>query len=202
MKFEGMLKDNALQGKTILITGGGTGLGKSIGKYCVELGANLIITSRRQEVLDDTAHELSQIGDGDVLPLSSDVRKVEDVERIIKESLDKFGKIDCLLNNAAGNFISPTERLTPKAFDVIVDIVLKGTYNYSLLLGQHWIKEKQAASILNIVTTYAWTGSAFVAPSAAAKGGVLALTRSLAAEWAKYNTVSYTHLTLPTNREV
>ena len=182
-----MLKDNALQGKTILITGGGTGLGKSIGKYCVELGANLIITSRRQEVLDDTAHELSQIGDGEVLPLSSDVRKVEDVERIIKESLDKFGKIDCLLNNAAGNFISPTERLTPKAFDVIVDIVLKGTYNYSLLLGQHWIKEKQAASILNIVTTYAWTGSAFVAPSAAAKGGVLALTRSLAAEWAKYN---------------
>ena len=187
MKFEGMLKDNALQGKTILITGGGTGLGKSIGKYCVELGANLIITSRRQEVLDETAHEFSQIGNAEVLAISSDVRKVKDVERVIKTSLDKFGKIDSVLNNAAGNFISPTERLTPKAFDVVVDIVLKGTYNYSLLLGQHWIKEKQAASILNIVTTYAWTGSAFVAPSAAAKGGVLALTRSLAAEWAKYN---------------
>jgi NAD(P)-dependent dehydrogenase (short-subunit alcohol dehydrogenase family) len=187
MKFEGMLKDNALQGKTILITGGGTGLGKSIGKYCVELGANLIITSRRQEVLDETAQEFSQLGEGEILAISSDVRKVEDVERVIKTSLDKFEKIDSVLNNAAGNFISPTERLTPKAFDVVVDIVLKGTYNYSLLLGQHWIKEKQAASILNIVTTYAWTGSAFVAPSAAAKGGVLALTRSLAAEWAKYN---------------
>jgi len=182
-----MLKDNALQGKTILITGGGTGLGKSIGKYCVELGANLIITSRRQEVIDETAQEFSQLGDGEILAISSDVRKVEDVERVIKTSLDKFSKIDSVLNNAAGNFISPTERLTPKAFDVVVDIVLKGTYNYSLLLGQHWIKEKQAASILNIVTTYAWTGSAFVAPSAAAKGGVLALTRSLAAEWAKYN---------------
>ena len=149
MKFEGMLKDNALQGKTILITGGGTGLGKSIGKYCVELGANLIITSRRQEVLDETAHEFSQIGDAEILAISSDVRKVEDVERVIKTSLDKFGKIDCLLNNAAGNFIAPTERLTPKAFDVVVDIVLKGTYNYSLLLGQHWIKEKQAATISN-----------------------------------------------------
>ena len=187
MKFEGMLKDNALQGKTILITGGGTGLGKSIGKYCIELGANLIITSRRQEVLDETAQEFSQLGEGEILAISSDVRKVDDVERVIKASLDKFGEIDCLLNNAAGNFIAPTERLTPKAFDVVVDIVLKGTYNYSLLLGQHWIKEKQAATILNIVTTYAWTGSAFVAPSAAAKGGVLALTRSLAAEWAKYN---------------
>ena len=187
MKFDGMLKDNALKGKTILITGGGTGLGKSIGKYCIELGANLIITSRRQEVLDETAEEFSAMGEGEILAISSDVRKVKDVEQVIKTSLDKFGKIDCLLNNAAGNFISPTERLTPKAFDVVVDIVLKGTYNYSLLLGQHWIKNKQAASILNIVTTYAWTGSAFVAPSAAAKGGVLALTRSLAAEWAKYN---------------
>jgi NAD(P)-dependent dehydrogenase (short-subunit alcohol dehydrogenase family) len=187
MKFEGMLKDGALTGKTILITGGGTGLGKSIGKYCVELGANLIITSRRQEVLDDTAHEFSNLGPGEILPISSDVRNVDDVEMVINKSLEKFGKIDSLLNNAAGNFISPTERLSPKGFDVVVDIVLKGTYNYSLILGKHWIKEKQTASILNIVTTYAWTGSAFVAPSAAAKGGVLALTRSLAAEWAKYN---------------
>ena len=187
MKFEGMLKNDTLRGKTFIITGGGTGLGKSIGKYCMELGANLVITSRRQEVLDKTATELLKIGSGEVLAISSDVRNVDDVQHVINSSINKFGRIDGLLNNAAGNFISPTERLSPKAFDVIVDIVLKGTYNYSLLLGKYWIKHKQSATILNIVTTYAWTGSAFVAPSAAAKGGVLALTRSLAAEWAKYN---------------
>ena len=120
MKFDGMLKDNALQNKTILITGGGTGLGKSIGKYCVELGANLIITSRRQEVLDETAQEFSKLNKGTILPLSSDVRNVDDVEQIIKTSLNEFGEINCLLNNAAGNFIAPTERLSPKAFDVVV----------------------------------------------------------------------------------
>ena len=114
------------------------------------------------------------------------MRDHKDVKNVIDKSLEKFGKIDCLLNNAAGNFISPTERLTPKAFDVVVDIVLKGTYNFSLLLGKHWIEKKHPGVMLNIVTTYAWTGSSFVAPSAAAKGGVLALTRSLASEWVKY----------------
>jgi NAD(P)-dependent dehydrogenase (short-subunit alcohol dehydrogenase family) len=148
----------------------------------VELGANLIITSRRQEVLNKTAAELG----GNILPLAGDVRDHKDVQRILDASLEKFGTIDGLLNNAAGNFISPTERLSPKAFDVVVDIVLKGTYNYSLLLGKYWIENKQPGVMLNIVTTYAWTGSSFVAPSAAAKGGVLALTRSLAAEWVKY----------------
>ncbi|MDP6937014.1 MAG: SDR family oxidoreductase [Candidatus Marinimicrobia bacterium] len=182
MNFSGMLKEDTLKNKTILITGGGTGLGKSMGKYFVELGANLIITSRRQEVLNKTAAELG----GNILPLAGDVRDHKDVQRILDASLEKFGTIDGLLNNAAGNFISPTERLSPKAFDVVVDIVLKGTYNYSLLLGKYWIENKQPGVMLNIVTTYAWTGSSFVAPSAAAKGGVLALTRSLAAEWVKY----------------
>ena len=186
MNFTGMLKDGALTNKTILITGGGTGLGKSMGKYFMELGANLIITSRKQEVLDKTALEFSEFP-GDVLSLSGDVREAKDAQRILDRGQDKFGQIDGLVNNAAGNFISPTERLSTKAFDVIVDIVLKGTYNYSLLLGKNWIEKKQPGVILNIVTTYAWTGSAYVAPSAAAKGGVLALTRSLAAEWVKYN---------------
>ena len=139
MKYSGMLKEGALKEKVILITGGGTGLGKSMGKYFMELGANLIITSRRQKVLDETAAEFNQYN-GEVLPISGDVRDHKDVQRVITASLEKFDKIDCLLNNAAGNFISPTERLTPKAFDVIIDIVLKGTYNYSLLLGKHWIK--------------------------------------------------------------
>ena len=186
MKFEGMLKDNALHGKTILITGGGTGLGKSMGAYFMELGANLIITSRRQEVIDKTTNEFTSTYPGEALPVVGDVRKAEDVERVISVGIEKFGQIDGLLNNAAGNFISPTERLSTKAFDVVVDIVLKGTYNYSLILGKRWIENKQPGVMLNIVTTYAWTGSSFVAPSAAAKGGVLALTRSLAAEWVKY----------------
>ena len=185
MKFSGMLKDDTLKGKVILITGGGTGLGKSMGAYFMELGANLIITSRKQDVLDGTAEEFSKYT-GEVFPITGDVRDHKDVKNVIDKSLEKFGKIDCLLNNAAGNFISPTERLTPKAFDVVVDIVLKGTYNFSLLLGKHWIEKKHPGVMLNIVTTYAWTGSSFVAPSAAAKGGVLALTRSLASEWVKY----------------
>ena len=185
MNFTGMLKDNTLKGKTILITGGGTGLGKSMGKYFMELGSNLIITSRKQDVLDETANEFDQY-DGKVLAIAGDVRKEKDVKNILDKGVREFNNIDILINNAAGNFISPTERLTTKAFDVIVDIVLKGTYNYSLLLGKQWIKEKKTGVILNIVTTYAWTGSAFVAPSAAAKGGVLAFTRSLAAEWVKY----------------
>jgi len=185
MNFTGMLKEDTLKGKVILITGGGTGLGKSMVDYFMELGANLIITSRKQEVLDKTAGEFSKYT-GQAFPITGDVRDHKDVKNVIDKSLEKFGKIDCLLNNAAGNFISPTERLTPKAFDVVVDIVLKGTYNFSLLLGKHWIEKKHPGVMLNIVTTYAWTGSSFVAPSAAAKGGVLALTRSLASEWVKY----------------
>jgi len=185
MNFNGMMKDGSLQDKVILITGGGTGLGKSMGKYFMELGADLIITSRKQGVLDEAAKELSNY-EGKILPIAGDVRNAKEVKQIIQTSLEKFGRIDCLLNNAAGNFISPTERLSTKAFDTIVDIVLKGTYNYSLLIGKHWIENNQSGVILNIVTTYAWTGSGFVAPSAAAKGGVLALTRSLASEWIKY----------------
>jgi len=185
MNFNGMMRDGTLQDKVILITGGGTGLGKSMGAYFMELGANLIITSRKQEVLDKTAEEFSKYT-GEVFPITGDVRDHKDVKNVIDKSLEKFGKVDGLLNNAAGNFISPTERLTPKAFDVVVDIVLKGTYNFSLLLGKHWIEKKYPGVMLNIVTTYAWTGSSFVAPSAAAKGGVLALTRSLASEWVKY----------------
>ena len=186
MNFTGMLKEGTLKNKVVLITGGGTGLGKSMGKYFMELGAHLIITSRKQDILDKTADECEAYS-GKIFPVSADVRESKDVKRGIQASLEKFGKVDVLVNNAAGNFISPTERLSTKAFDVIVDIVLKGTYNYSLLLGKHWIENKHPGVILNIVTTYAWTGSGFVAPSAAAKGGVLALTRSLAAEWVKYN---------------
>jgi NAD(P)-dependent dehydrogenase (short-subunit alcohol dehydrogenase family) len=181
-----MLQDGAMAGKTIVITGGGTGLGRSMGKYFLQLGANLVIASRKKDVLDKTAAELEAETGGKVLAIECDVRKYEEVENVLKLSIEKFGSVTGLLNNAAGNFISPTERLSPKAFDVVVDIVLRGSYNFTLAFGKHWIAAKQPATILNIVTTYAWTGSGYVVPSACAKAGVLALTRSLAVEWAKY----------------
>lgn len=181
-----MLKEDSLEGKVILITGGGTGLGKAMGKYFSELGAKLIITSRKLEVLQKTAEEISEATKNEVFPFQCDVSDYNQVEQLLKASVEKFGKVDGLVNNAAGNFISPTERLSSKAFDIIINIVLKGTYNCILAFGKHWIENKQKATVLSIVTTYSWTGSAFVVPSAAAKAGVLAITRSLAVEWAKY----------------
>jgi NAD(P)-dependent dehydrogenase (short-subunit alcohol dehydrogenase family) len=181
-----MLKENALKGKTVLITGGGTGLGRSMGKCFLQLGASLIIASRKLDVLEATARELETETGGKVLALACDVRNYAEVEKTIAAGKEKFGSIDVLLNNAAGNFISPTERLSSKAFDIIVDIVLKGSYNFTLAMGKEWIENKQKGTVLSIVTTYAWTGSGYVVPSACAKAGVLALTRSLAVEWAKY----------------
>jgi NAD(P)-dependent dehydrogenase (short-subunit alcohol dehydrogenase family) len=186
MNTQGMLRDDALKGKTIVVTGGGTGLGRAMSTYFLKLGANVVITSRKLEVLQKTAKELEAETGGKVLPLACDVRNDFEVEQVLKQTLEHFGSVHGLLNNAAGNFISPTERLSAKAFGVIIDIVLKGTVNCTLAFGKHWIEQKQQASILNIVTTYAFTGSGYVVPSACAKGGVLAMTRSLAVEWGKY----------------
>ena len=182
-----MLRDDALLDKVIVVTGGGSGLGKAMTKYFMELGAKVVITSRDLEKLKNTASELENETKGTCLPLACDVRHFEQVELMLQEVIKTFGKVDVLLNNAAGNFISPTERLSANAFDTVIDIVLKGTKNCTLAFGKHWIDTKQtSATILNIVTTYAFTGSAYVVPSATAKAGVLALTRSLAVEWAKY----------------
>jgi NAD(P)-dependent dehydrogenase (short-subunit alcohol dehydrogenase family) len=185
--MEGMLKPGALKDKTIIITGGGTGLGRSMGKYFLQLGANLVITSRKLEVLQKTAAELSAETGGKVLALACDIRKYDEIAKVIKATESEFGQVHGVLNNAAGNFISPTERLSHRAFDIIVDIVLRGTYYTTLAVGKNWIEKKQSGTFLNIVTTYAWTGSGYVVPSACSKAGVLALTRSLAVEWAKYN---------------
>lgn len=182
-----MLRDDALLGKVIVVTGGGSGLGKAMTKYFMELGAKVAITSRDLEKLKTTATELESETGGTCLPVQCDVRHYEQVEAMLQEVLNAYGKVDVLLNNAAGNFISPTERLSANAFDTVIDIVLKGTKNCTLAFGKHWIDSKQeAATVLNIVTTYAFTGSAYVVPSATAKAGVLAMTRSLAVEWAKY----------------
>ncbi|MDX1903662.1 MAG: SDR family oxidoreductase [Thermonemataceae bacterium] len=187
MYQQSMLRDNALVGKTIVVTGGGTGLGFSMSKYFLELGANVVITSRKIEVLEDAAKQLAeQTQNPNILPLATDVRNYEEVENLLKNSIDRFGQVNGLVNNAAGNFISPTERLSNRAFDTVVDIVLKGSYNCSLAFGKYWIEQKIPATVLSIVTTYAWTGSGYVVPSAVAKAGVLALTRSLAVEWSKY----------------
>ena len=182
----GLLRDGAFADKTIVVTGGGTGLGRAMATYFLQLGAGVVIASRKMDVLQAAATEMTHETGGRVLPVACDVRDQDQVEVLLAQSLEHFGRVDALVNNAAGNFISPTERLSANAFSAVIDIVLKGTVNCSLAFGKHWIAGGQQASVLNMVTTYAFTGSAYVVPSAAAKGGVLALTRSLAAEWGKY----------------
>ena len=179
-----MFDKQLLNNKSIIVTGGGTGLGKSMATRFAELGADLVITSRRQDVIEKTAEELREHG-GKVLAIACDVRDPDQVNDMVSQTVNEFGKIDILLNNAAGNFISPTEDLSPNAFKTVVDIVLNGTFNCTQAAGKV-MREKDGGVILNIVTTYAWTGSGYVVPSASAKAGVLAMTRSLAVEWAKY----------------
>ena len=179
-----MFQDELLKDKTIIVTGGGTGLGKSMAARFGELGANLVICSRRKKVIDEAAKELEKTG-AEAVGIQCDVRDGEEVSQMVGETVSKFGSVDVLLNNAAGNFVCPTERLSENAFRTVVDIVLTGTFNCSMA-AMKVMKEKGSGVILNIVTTYAWTGSGYVVPSASAKAGVLAMTRSLAVEWAKY----------------
>ena len=180
-----MFKKDILKNKVILITGGGTGLGKSMAMRFAELGASLVIASRKKDVISKTTSQIKEIG-SKAHGLQCDVRDMDQVQSMVNDTLNHFDKIDILINNAAGNFISPTEMLTPGGFKAVVDIVLIGTFNCTLAVGKEMIKQKNG-NILNIVTTYAWTGSGYVVPSASAKAGVLAMTRSLAVEWAKYN---------------
>ncbi|MBE0650520.1 MAG: SDR family oxidoreductase [Bacteroidales bacterium] len=182
-----MFKSQELKDYVIVVTGGGSGLGLAMSKYFSQLGAKVVISSRNIDKLKIVASEMETETGGTVLPVKCDVRNYDEVEAMLQDTLKTFGKVDGLVNNAAGNFISPTERLSAHAFDTIIDIVLKGSKNCTLAFGKHWIQTKQEkATILNIVTTYAFTGSAYVVPSATAKAGVLAMTRSLAVEWAKY----------------
>lgn len=186
MYKEPMLREGALKDKTVIVTGGGTGLGKSMSTYFLKLGANVVITSRKLEVLQQAAEAMTKETGGNIIALQCDVRSYEAVEAMLQQSVTHFGRVDALVNNAAGNFISPTERLSSRAFDTVVDIVLKGSYNCTLALGKYWIAEKRKGTVMSIVTTYAFTGSGYVVPSAVAKAGVLSMTRSLAVEWAKY----------------
>lgn len=179
-----MFDKKLLKGKNIVVTGGGTGLGKSMAERFSNLGANLVLTSRREKVINDTAKEFRKRRKK-AIPIVCDVRYPDQVESMINQAVKELGSVDILVNNAAGNFISPTENLSSNAFKTVVDIVLNGTFHCSQAAGKIMRKNKSGV-ILNIVTTYAWTGSGYVVPSACAKAGVLAMTRSLAVEWAKY----------------
>jgi NAD(P)-dependent dehydrogenase (short-subunit alcohol dehydrogenase family) len=181
-----MLPAGTFQDRTVVITGGGTGLGRSMGQYLLSLGANLAICGRRREVLEQSAAEMASATGGQVLALKCDVRKDDQVETMLSAVHERFGRVHGLVNNAAGNFVCPTERLSYNAFNSVVDIVLKGTYNCTLAVGRQWIADQTPGAILNISTTYAWTGSGYVVPSAVAKAGALIMVRSLASEWGKY----------------
>ncbi len=179
-----MFQKNLLSGKRILITGGATGLGKSMGKRFLELGASLCICGRRAEVLAQAADELRKATGGTVKTFPCDVRKNELVEAMI-ESFWQDGPIDVLVNNAAGNFLCRTEELSIGAFEAVIGIVLMGTLHTTMACGKRWLKEGRKATVLNITTTYAEWGSPYVVPSSVAKAGVLNMTRSLAVEWGK-----------------
>ena len=176
-----MFQKNLLAGKRILVTGGATGLGKSMGKRFLELGASLYICGRREEVLKEAATELSSATGGTVKTFACDVRENARVEAMIEEFW-KDGPLDVLVNNAAGNFIARTEDLSTGAYEAVIGIVLMGTIHCTMACGKRWLKAGHKANVLNISTTYAELGSGYVVPSAVAKAGVLAMTRSLAVE--------------------
>jgi NAD(P)-dependent dehydrogenase (short-subunit alcohol dehydrogenase family) len=180
-----MFSPGILKDRVILVTGGGTGIGREMCNKFASLGARIAILGRREDVLRKAAEEMTAAG-YEVFWTRCDVRSPEDVTAAVNAVFDHYGRIDVLVNNAAGNFVAPSEKLSPHAVDSVLGIVLHGTIYMTLEVGKRWIRSQQKGVVLNIVTTYAWTGSAFVLPSAAAKAGVLAATRSLAVEWARY----------------
>ena len=180
-----MFRDDLLQDKRVLVTGGGTGLGKSMGRRFLELGARLVICGRREDVLGETVAEFEADFPGRAAWHACDIRDADAVEAVI-EGIWAAGPLDVLVNNAAGNFLAKSETLSPRAVDAVVGIVLNGTAYMTLACGKRWIAEGRPGAVLSIVTSYAWTGSPYVLPSAMGKAGVLAMTRSLAAEWGGY----------------
>ena len=177
-----MFRVDLLQNKRILITGGGTGLGRGMAQGFLSLGATVYICGRREEVLSATQQELRETTGGRIHALPCDVRSADAVDGMI-EAIWRDGPLDILINNAAGNFLARTEDLSLRAFDAVIGIVLLGTIHVTMACGRRWLSANHAATVLNITTTYTRTGSAYVVPSATAKAGVEAFTRSLAVEW-------------------
>ncbi len=181
-----MFKKDLLKNKRILVTGGGTGLGKEMASHYAEHGAELYICGRRLNVLEETANELKEKFNARVHFETLDIRASKDVDDYI-ERIFEDGPLDGLVNNAAGNFISPTKDLSHKGFDAIANIVFHGTFYITHSVGRRWIELGHKGSIISILTTWVWTGSPYVVPSAMSKSGLNAMTQSLAAEWGKYN---------------
>jgi NAD(P)-dependent dehydrogenase (short-subunit alcohol dehydrogenase family) len=182
-----MFQHDIFKDRAILISGGGSGLGRSMAVKFAELGSRIFVIGRREQPLQDVCEEIRRTG-GSAGFASCDVRDPAAVETAVAAGYAQLGRIDSLVNNAAGNFMARTETLSANAFNAVVSIVLNGTFHCTQALAKRWIAEKQGGNVLNIVTTYASAncGSAFVVPSACAKAGVLAMTTSLAVEWAKY----------------
>ena len=181
-----MFKKDLLKNKRILVTGGGTGLGKEMASHYAEHGAELYICGRRLNVLEETASELKEKFNAKVHFETLDIRASKDVDDYIERIFEE-GPLDGLVNNAAGNFISPTKDLSHKGFDAIANIVFHGTFYITHSVGRRWIELGHKGSIISILTTWVWTGSPYVVPSAMSKSGINAMTQSLAAEWGKYN---------------
>ena len=182
-----MLPEKTLEGRVAIITGGGTGIGLAIADEYARLGAKLVLASRNPEHLEPAAQELRAKHSGaQVLTFPMDVRIPEQVDDLCRKTLRQFGSIDILVNNAAGNFICPAEKLSPNGWNAVVNIVLNGTFYCSRAAGLHMIESGRGGNILNIVATYAWTGGPGTIHSACAKAGVVCMTRTLAVEWARH----------------
>ena len=183
-----MFQKDLLKDRAIFITGGGSGLGRSMALRFSELGAHLFVVGRREEPLKEVCDEIHRAG-GSAAYATCDVRDPAAVGAAAAAADQQFGRIDTVVNNAAGNFMARTESLSPNAFNAVVGIVLNGSFHCTQTFGKRWIAQKLGGNVLNIVTTYASAncGSGFVVPSACAKAGVLAMTTSLAVEWAKYH---------------
>lgn len=178
-----MFQKDLLAGRTIIVTGGGSGLGRSMATRYAELGANVVIASRSADRLETAAKEMRESTGGEVLPVATNVKQFEDCERMVEKAVEAYGSVDGLMNNAAGNFLCASEDLTPNGYDAVVDIVMRGSFYATQAVGRRMIEQKKGGSICSILTTYVYTGSSFVLPSAMAKAGVLAMTKSLAVEW-------------------
>ena len=181
-----MFKDGLLKGKRILITGGGTGLGKEIAAKYLALGADLWIAGRRGSVIDETARELMAKHGGSVRTHAVDIRDAQAVDAMVQRIWDEAGPLSGLVNSAAGNFISPTKDLTPNGFNAIANTVFHGTFYVTHAVGKRWIAGGQKGSVVSILVTWVWTGSPYVVPSAMSKAGLHIMTKSLAVEWGKH----------------
>ena len=177
-----MFKDNILQGKKILVTGGGTGLGKEMSEHYIQHGADVVICGRRESVLAETAEEFKEKYDSKVRYQALDIRSAQDVDDFI-DTIFQEGPLHGLVNNAAGNFISPTKDLSARGFDAIANIVFHGTFYVTHAVGKKWIEQQIKGSIISILATWVWTGSPFVVPSAMSKSALHTMTKSLAVEW-------------------